>query len=367
MTLTITAEMRHHLAHEVEHFSHLLPPQGPISTFIHHNTLHGLQHLPFEQALAEGERVLGGRCYFANDEYRRLYSVGRIADEDISVALAARGPAQHGGALLRVGHRTVDAAEVCRLHLVYRIDATERTRLRFELYQRDGIRRFRADIPGAVRASLLEKAAAELQRSLARVGTDWTLSDWIAAHTGLDVRRYVSDDVASRVRAADGAGVPAESPDRSLARLAIPAERRAGYLARVDAATGELAGSEREDLRRAWLDAERRLLGRLARRHFGVAGTLTAIAQRFERDPEEYGALALWQACLAGFGLPDPCSLINPVNFADQDPDAAPEFLDAAVDESGESAPAGQREARLRMLGYAEDALDAAIERLQRL
>ena len=83
MTLTITAEMRHHLAHEVEHFSHLLPPQGPISTFIHHNTLHGLQHLPFEQALAEGERVLGGRCYFANDEYRRLYSVGhewRLSD-----------------------------------------------------------------------------------------------------------------------------------------------------------------------------------------------------------------------------------------------------------------------------------------------
>ena len=39
----------------------MLHEQGPISTFIHTNPLHGLEHLPFEQAVAEAKRLLGGR------------------------------------------------------------------------------------------------------------------------------------------------------------------------------------------------------------------------------------------------------------------------------------------------------------------
>ena len=56
----------------------MLHEQGPISTFIHTNPLHGLEHLPFEQAVAEAERLLGGRPYLPNKEYRLLYRSGRI-------------------------------------------------------------------------------------------------------------------------------------------------------------------------------------------------------------------------------------------------------------------------------------------------
>jgi alpha-beta hydrolase superfamily lysophospholipase len=41
----------HPLARVIDSLAHLLPAQGPISIFIHHNTLHALEHLPFEDAV----------------------------------------------------------------------------------------------------------------------------------------------------------------------------------------------------------------------------------------------------------------------------------------------------------------------------
>jgi uncharacterized protein len=59
----------------------------PMKTFIHHNPLHGLEHLPFEKAITEGQRFLRGRGYLSNSENRKYFQQGRISEETINEAL----------------------------------------------------------------------------------------------------------------------------------------------------------------------------------------------------------------------------------------------------------------------------------------
>ncbi|MBS0165692.1 DUF2309 domain-containing protein [Nitrospira sp. CMX1] len=59
----------------------------PMRTFIHHNPLHGLEGMPFEQAVQHAERLFGGRGYLSHEEYRRHFREGRITREDLLAAL----------------------------------------------------------------------------------------------------------------------------------------------------------------------------------------------------------------------------------------------------------------------------------------
>src|SRR6201995_4648269 len=62
----------------IEHASHLLPAQGPITVFIHHNTLHAFEDLPFDEAVKQGARVFGCHPYLTEDRYREELRRGRI-------------------------------------------------------------------------------------------------------------------------------------------------------------------------------------------------------------------------------------------------------------------------------------------------
>ncbi|HYI96592.1 MAG TPA: DUF2309 domain-containing protein [Bryobacteraceae bacterium] len=73
----------------VDHAAHLLPVQGPIGVFIHHNTLHAFQHLPFEQAVIEGSRWFRTEPYMREAQYRKEFERGRILTEDIDAVLNA--------------------------------------------------------------------------------------------------------------------------------------------------------------------------------------------------------------------------------------------------------------------------------------
>lgn len=75
------------IAQILEELSELLPSQGPIDVFIHHNTLHGLEHLSFFEALEEGARIFDARAYLDENQYIDFYRQGRISASDLDYVL----------------------------------------------------------------------------------------------------------------------------------------------------------------------------------------------------------------------------------------------------------------------------------------
>jgi len=72
----------------VNHQAHFLPAQGPIGVFIHQNTLHAFQHLPFEQAVTEAAKLFGTEPYMTGAAFRQAIASGRIKPADIDAVLA---------------------------------------------------------------------------------------------------------------------------------------------------------------------------------------------------------------------------------------------------------------------------------------
>jgi uncharacterized protein YbcC (UPF0753/DUF2309 family) len=71
----------------VEHAAHLLPQQGPIGVFVHHNTLHAFEHLPFEEAVKEAAQLFGAEPYMSEASYRAELARGRIQLVDVDALL----------------------------------------------------------------------------------------------------------------------------------------------------------------------------------------------------------------------------------------------------------------------------------------
>lgn len=75
----------------IEHIAHWLPTQGPIKDFIHHNTLHAVQHYPFHKGVAIAAKVFGARSYLPAADYQAMYQQGRIKDFAIDWAIEQAG------------------------------------------------------------------------------------------------------------------------------------------------------------------------------------------------------------------------------------------------------------------------------------
>ena len=167
----------------------------PMATFIHHNPLHGLEHLPFERAIEEGSKFRGGKGYLTNEEYRGYHREGRISSESITEALAPL--AQH--TLVPIGDRKISHLEALRTVLV------------------NGTGKVPADVGSAIlQESLNEPCVNELveklrdfshtkqdhhflrnhiQQEQETLGSLYTLADWCDRTLGTQIQTQVNHEL----------------------------------------------------------------------------------------------------------------------------------------------------------------------------
>ncbi|HZU38824.1 MAG TPA: putative inorganic carbon transporter subunit DabA, partial [Gemmataceae bacterium] len=72
-----------HLEEIIHEAAHLLPAQGAIRVFIHHNPLHAFEELPFDLAVQKGARIFGCHPYLPEHRYRAKLAKGKIRVADL--------------------------------------------------------------------------------------------------------------------------------------------------------------------------------------------------------------------------------------------------------------------------------------------
>src|SRR5262245_30139696 len=139
-----------HLRHAIEHAAHLLPAQGPITVFIHHNTLHALEDLPFTQAVKKAAKVFGCQPYLTEDRYRQELRRGRIRVADLEDVLRENLGTWSEEKILRFCTRL----ELRLAMLQYRLRLGRTAAVRWLLAETEALRRVRDDASAAVRERL---------------------------------------------------------------------------------------------------------------------------------------------------------------------------------------------------------------------
>lgn len=112
---------RERLREVLAHAAHVLPAQGPIGVFVHHNTLHAFEERPFEDAVLAAAALYGAEPYMREAAYQADARRGRIRGTDLDAVLAREpdGPVFTGltrrrlrRAMLQPGHADADAATI---------------------------------------------------------------------------------------------------------------------------------------------------------------------------------------------------------------------------------------------------------------
>ena len=140
----------HPLARIIDALAHVLPAQGPISIFIHHNTLHAFEHLTFEDAVEQAGVRNGCQPFLAEPRYRDKLASGRILAKDVEWLLAEQLGAEAASDVAGVGSRL----EFWRAVVLHGIPTASGRELSWILEETTTLSRFRTDLPAPARSAL---------------------------------------------------------------------------------------------------------------------------------------------------------------------------------------------------------------------
>lgn len=157
------------LQQDIEHAAHLLPSQGPIRVFVHHNTLHAFEEMPFDEAVSQGGTLYGCNPYLPEERYREKVDTGRILQKDLAAVLLEELREEADRLIGFLGTRFHLRLAMLQHPLRCGPDAE----LKWLIAETDALRRFRPETPHDVRTQMIEETRRWVMRDL-RMESSWT-------------------------------------------------------------------------------------------------------------------------------------------------------------------------------------------------
>lgn len=146
----------------IDQAAHLLPAQGPISVFIHHNTLHAFEDRPFDEAVVRGGEVFGCEPYLSEARYRNALAKGRIRFPDLREVLLDDLGAKAHHPIRPAGTRL----DLRLAMLQYPLGRGSADELRWLIAETDARRRVRPEASAAARGKLVSETRRWVMRDL---------------------------------------------------------------------------------------------------------------------------------------------------------------------------------------------------------
>ncbi|SFL20371.1 hypothetical protein SAMN05216302_104118 [Nitrosomonas aestuarii] len=150
-----STDPRERIIEAIDHLDHVLPGQGPIHEFVHHNTIHGFQYLPFEQALAEYENLTGVFGYQPESQNRALYQQNRITDEDLFAVLSHQKDLQSEQVVFQSKNLTLKNKDIYRVALVHELPTLSISQLNWQIEENGALELVQEDVTEQSRARML--------------------------------------------------------------------------------------------------------------------------------------------------------------------------------------------------------------------
>jgi uncharacterized protein YbcC (UPF0753/DUF2309 family) len=165
------------LAHLIGQLSSLLPAQGPISIFIHHNTLHAFEDSAFEDAVEGAGARFGCQPFLSEARYRAKVASGRILAKDVETLVAEDLGERAGEPIANLGTRL----DLWRRIVLHGIPPATGQALVWILEETAALSRVRTDLPRDARQALTSVGDVDEDRAIERDAVRHLWSACIAA------------------------------------------------------------------------------------------------------------------------------------------------------------------------------------------
>ncbi|MSR25368.1 MAG: DUF2309 domain-containing protein [Nitrospiraceae bacterium] len=175
--------------------SEIIARYWPMRTFVHHNPLHSLEYLKFDEAVKRGRQLLGGNGYLPSDVYRGYVRSGRIRLPHLDVALKPLVRDLH----LTLGSRRVVHVDVLRACLTHGLCTSREEPLDAlsEQGSEPNLVETLADRLGSAVASpsVSEHIATAVRDDQASLGRQVTLSHWCDRILGTQIVDQINSEL----------------------------------------------------------------------------------------------------------------------------------------------------------------------------